>query len=60
MQDRYADPKKAVQRLLADEEFPTDDVQRIELGFQANGEVSCRIWRSKQEEAVILVLAGDT
>lgn len=56
MQDRYRDPREALRMVLEAEELPAGDVQRLEIGFQANGEVTCRVWQARDEDPVILIL----
>lgn len=42
--DRYTPQETALTRLLDDDRFPSTQVDRLELGFLASGEVTVR-WR---------------
>lgn len=47
--DRYTDAESAMRALMDEERFPTDQVDRLEFGFLANGEVTVR-WRPLKGE----------
>jgi hypothetical protein len=47
--NRYTNQEDALRRLLDEERFPFTQVDRLELGFLANGEVTVR-WRPLGEE----------
>jgi hypothetical protein len=50
-EDRFADANKALSALVNDDDFPDGPVERVEVSFMANGEVSWRVWEPRAEEA---------
>jgi hypothetical protein len=43
-QGNYLSPRKVLHAIVEEEDFPKGDVQRIEVAFQASGEVAWRVW----------------
>jgi hypothetical protein len=51
-QDQYPDVKKIVRAVLAEEDFPEGDVDRLEITCLGNGMATWRVWAAKAEEPV--------
>lgn len=50
--DHYQPIRKVIQRVLQESEFPTGDVERVEITCLANGECTYRVWPARAEEPV--------
>lgn len=59
-EDRYTTQESALRQLLDHQAFPMTQVDRIEIGFLANGEVTVR-WREQGlEEYDGIVLSAES
>jgi hypothetical protein len=50
--DRYPDIRDVVDKVLDDPDFPSGDVDRIEVTALATGEATWRVWPARAEEPV--------
>lgn len=51
-EDRYRSPADALEQVVSSDDFPEGNVDRLELNFQASGEVTWRCWESRAEEPI--------
>jgi cellulase/cellobiase CelA1 len=57
--DRYPDPLSVIERVVHEDDFPSGDVERIEITMVASGEATWRVWAARAEEPVGGVIAAD-
>jgi len=51
-EDRYLDAATALQKIVAADDFPQGQVERIEVTMLASGECTWRVWPARAEEPV--------
>lgn len=50
--DRYRDMRDVFERVISDDDFPTGEVERLELVCHASGDVTWRVWTPRAEEPI--------
>jgi len=58
-EDRFPSTRKVVYAVTNAEDFPVDDVERIEIQLTASGEATWRAYRRRDDEPVGGYLSAD-